>query len=195
VTPDEIKRLYDNIVRITQVTFDEETYQRIKFMIDDLGDMLFMCPVSDRDDRGFDKPGGLMAHMVSVTSHARKLAPILAPDETPESIIKVALFHDIGRVGDPAPNRRIPYYLPEMDAWRREKLGKSYKYNEELPKMTHSARSLYVLSNYGISLTMHEWIAIQTAYGYGLEENRFYIGDDRQLTLLLQTAVRRAVLG
>ena len=177
--PEEVKRLYDNIVKITQLTYDEETYQTIKFMIDDLGDMLFMCPASDRDDRGFDVPGGLMAHMVSVASHARK----------------VALFHDIGRVGDPAPSRRTPYYLPEEDSWRREKLGKSYKYNDALPKMAHSARSLYVLSNYGISLTMHEWIAIQTAYGYGLEENRFYIGDDRQLTLLLQTAVRRAMLG
>lgn len=193
--PEEVKRLYDNIVKITQLTYDEETYQTIKFMIDDLGDMLFMCPASDRDDRGFDVPGGLMAHMVSVASHARKLAPHLAPDEDMGSIIKVALFHDIGRVGDPAPSRRTPYYLPEEDSWRREKLGKSYKYNDALPKMAHSARSLYVLSNYGISLTMHEWIAIQTAYGYGLEENRFYIGDDRQLTLLLQTAVRRAMLG
>ena len=73
-------------------------------------------------------------------------------------------------------------------------MGKNFKYNDALPKMTHSARSLYVLSNYGIGLNMHEWIAIQTAYGYGLEENRFYIGDDRQLTLLLQTAVRRAML-
>jgi hypothetical protein len=195
VKPEEVKRLYDNIVKITQLTYDEETYQTIKFMIDDLGDMLFMCPASDRDDRGFDVPGGLMAHMVSVASHARKLAPHLAPDEDMGSIIKVALFHDIGRVGDPAPSRRTPYYLPEEDSWRREKLGKSYKYNDALPKMAHSARSLYVLSNYGISLTMHEWIAIQTAYGYGLEENRFYIGDDRQLTLLLQTAVRRAMLG
>ena len=193
--PEEVKRLYDNIVKITQLTYDEETYQTIKFMIDDLGDMLFMCPASDRDDRGFDVPGGLMAHMVSVASHARKLAPHLAPEEDMGSIIKVALFHDIGRVGDPAPSRRTPYYLPEEDSWRREKLGKSYKYNDALPKMAHSARSLYVLSNYGISLTMHEWIAIQTAYGYGLEENRFYIGDDRQLTLLLQTAVRRAMLG
>jgi hypothetical protein len=195
VKPEEVKRLYDNIVKITQLTYDEQTYQTIKFMIDDLGDMLFMCPASDRDDRGFDVPGGLMAHMVSVASHARKLAPHLAPDEDMGSIIKVALFHDIGRVGDPAPSHRTPYYLPEEDSWRREKLGKSYKYNDALPKMAHSARSLYVLSNYGISLTMHEWIAIQTAYGYGLEENRFYIGDDRQLTLLLQTAVRRAMLG
>ena len=192
--PEEIKRLYDNVVKIIQVSCDEETYQSIKFMVDDLGDMLFMCPASDRDDRGFDVPGGLLAHMVSVVSHARKLAPLLAPDESLESIVKVALFHDIGRVGDPAPGRRIPYYLPEEDSWRREKLGKNFKYNEALPKMTHSARTLYVLSNYGISLTMHEWIAIQTAYGYGLEENRFYIGDDRQLTLLLQTAIRRAML-
>ena len=192
--PEEVKRLYDNVVKICQVSFDEDEYQRIKFMIDDMGDMLFMCPASDRDDRGFDVPGGLLAHMVSVVSHARKLAPILAPDESVASIVKVALFHDIGRVGDPAPARRIPYYLPEEDSWRREKLGKNFKYNDALPKMTHSARSLYVLSNYGIGLNMHEWIAIQTAYGYGLEENRFYIGDDRQLTLLLQTAVRRAML-
>jgi len=194
VRPEEVKRLYDNVVKICQVSFDEDVYQDVKFMIDDLGDMLFMCPASDRDNRGFDVPGGLLAHMVSVASHARKLAPILAPDEDLASIVKVALFHDIGRVGDPSPNRRIPYYLPEEDAWRREKLGKNFKYNEALPKMTHSARSLYVLSNYGITLRMHEWIAVQTAYGYGLEENRFYIGDDRQLTLLLHTAIRRAML-
>jgi hypothetical protein len=192
VTAEEMKRAYDGICRVINATFDGDERERANNMISDLGEQLYMSPASDRDDSGYAFPGGLLAYMATSLSHTRRLAPILAPDESPQSIVKVALFHDIGRVGD--PKTREPYYIPESDAWKRDKLGKYFRYNERLPKMTHSSRSLYVLSHYSVPLTMGEWIAIQTAHGYGLEENRFYIGDDSRLALLTQTAVRSALI-
>ena len=192
MTPEEVSRHHDNLLRVVRGAFDGQDREAILRMVDDLGEMLVMCPASDRVDSGYATPGGLLAYMHLVMKGARQLAPTLAPDEDVTSIIKVALFHDIGRVGD--PRRRVPYYVPETDSWKRDKLGKGYRYNEELQKMTHSSRSLYVLSCYGVPLTMHEWVAIQTAHGYGLEENRFYIGDDNPLVLLTQTSVRWALL-
>lgn len=192
MTPEEIKRSLDGINRIIAATFEEEDVTRIAAMMEDLSEQLYMSPASERADSGYSMPGGLLLYMMSTLGHARKLAPILAPEETSQSIIKVALFHDIGRVGD--PKTREPYYVPEADGWKREKLGKNFRYNDRIRKMTHSSRSLYVLSHYGIVLTMSEWIAIQTAHGYSLEENRFYIGDDSPLALLTQTAVRRSLL-
>lgn len=190
MTPEDMQRAYNNIVKIVQA-FDDGRSESCLAMIDDLGDQLITCPASDRDDRGLAVPGGLMAHMLMVANKARRLAPVLAPDVSATSLMVVSLFHDIGRVGD--PSRRMSYYIPEEDAWRREKLGKNYRYNEQFPKMAHSARSLFVLSHYAVKLTVEEWIAIQTCYGFGLEENRFYVGDDRPLTVALQTAVRAAM--
>lgn len=192
MTADELKRAYDSICKVINATFEGEELERSMFMVNDLGEQLYLSPASDRDDSGFAFPGGLLAYMATTLGHARRLAAILAPNENPQSIVKVALFHDIGRIGD--PKEREPYYIPETDAWKRDKLGKHFRYNDRLPKMTHSSRSLYVLSHYGIPLAMSEWIAIQTAHGYGLEENRFYIGDDSRLALLTQTAVRSALL-
>jgi predicted HD phosphohydrolase len=192
VTAEEMKRAHDGICKVINATFEDDERRLISSMISDLGEQLYMSPASDRGDSGYAMAGGLLAYMATALNHARRLAPILAPDESPQSIVKVALFHDIGRVGDPKTHE--PYYVPEADSWKREKLGKNYRYNERLPKMTHSSRSLYVLSHYGVPLSMGEWIAIQTAHGYGLEENRFYIGDDCQLVLITQTAVRGALL-
>ncbi len=192
MSPDEISRAHEGLLRIAATGLQDSEGRAVKRMIEDLGDLLYLSPASDRIDSGFAMPGGLMAYMLTSFGYAKKLSSSLAPDVPAASVVKAVLFHDIGRVGD--PRTRSPYYLPEEDGWRRDKLGKAYKYNESLPKMTHSSRSLYVLSHYGVQLSIEEWIAIQTAHGYGLEENRFYAGDDSQLSLIVQTSARRAML-
>ena len=99
-------------------------------------------------------------------------------------IIKVGLFHDIGRVGDLEDNLLI-----EQDSkWHREKLGQMFKYNEEVEKMSISHRSLWVLQSFGVELTREEWVAIQVAQGNHFEENRFYVGSTPSLGIIVQQA-------
>ena len=61
-----------------------------------------------------------------------------------------------------------------------------YKFNEKTSKMSVSHRTLYLLQSFGMTLTSEEWIAIQLAGGSHFEENRFYVGSEPTLALLLQ---------
>ena len=80
------------------------------------------------------------------------------------------------------------YFIDQDSDWHREKLGQMYKYNEDLNKMSVSHRTLFLLQHFGIELAKDEWLAIQLAQGSHFEENRFYVGHEPTLALLLQQA-------
>jgi hypothetical protein len=155
-------------------------------LVDDLGERLAICPGHDRREKTTAKPGGLIEHSLNVVKTMRALEGAATFGVDPESMLIVGLFHDIGRVGDMTTD----YYLPQTSDWHRDKAGILYVYNPELPKMPHSHRSLSLLQAAGVSLTPDEWIAIATAQGPSLDENKFYIGGETPLTLLTQTSVR-----
>ena len=100
----------------------------------------------------------------------------------PETIFKVSLLHDIGRVGD----EETDLFILQDSDWHREKLGQNYKYNESLEKMSITHRSLYLLQKFGVDLSREEWIAIQISGGSHFEENRFYVGSEPSVAILLQ---------
>ena len=100
------------------------------------------------------------------------------------SILKVGLFHDIGKVGSTDED----YFISQDSEWHREKLGQMFKFNENLNRMSVSHRSLCLLQEFGVSLTPEEWIAIQIAPGSHFEENRFYVGHEPTLGVALQIA-------
>jgi hypothetical protein len=155
-------------------------------LVDDLGERLVICPGHDRREKTTAKPGGLIEHSLNVVKTMRALEGAAVFGVDPESMLIVGLFHDIGRVGDTTTD----YYLPQTSDWHRDKAGILYVYNPALPKMPHSHRSLSLLQAAGVSLTTDEWIAIATAQGPSLDENKFYIGGETPLTLLTQTSVR-----
>lgn len=155
-------------------------------LVDDLGERLVICPGHDRREKTTAKPGGLIEHSLNVVKTMRALEGAATFGVDPESMLIAGLFHDIGRVGDMTTD----YYLPQTSDWHRDKAGILYVYNPALPKMPHSHRSLTLLQAAGVSLTTDEWIAIATAQGPSLDENKFYIGGESPLTLLTQTAVR-----
>ena len=155
-------------------------------LVDDLGERLVICPGHDRREKTTAKPGGLIEHSLNVVKTMRALEGAAVFGVDPESMLIVGLFHDIGRVGDMTTD----YYLPQTSDWHRDKEGILYVYNPALPKMPHSHRSLSLLQAAGVSLTTDEWIAIATAQGPSLDENKFYIGGETPLTLLTQTSVR-----
>lgn len=155
-------------------------------LVDDLGERLAICPGHDRREKTTAKPGGLIEHSLNVVKTMRALEVAATFGVDPESMLIAGLFHDIGRVGDMTTD----YYLPQTSDWHRDKAGILYVYNPALPKMPHSHRSLTLLQAAGVTLTSDEWIAIATAQGPSLDENKFYIGGESPLTLLTQTAVR-----
>ena len=156
--------------------------ENITMMVDAIGERLAICPVGRSESEAGSYPGGLVEHSLKVASTMRKLNESLGFNLPMQSILKVSLLHDIGRVGDETHDLLI-----EQDSdWHREKLGQNYKFNEDLPKMSVSHRTLYLLQKFGIHLTRDEWVAIQISGGSHFEENRFYVGSEPSLAILLQ---------
>ena len=161
----------------------------INELLDSLGERLIMCPASPREEQYGCYPGGLIEHAMEVASLMRSLSDVYGMDVPIASIIKVGLLHEIGKVGDLS----IPYYVDQDSDWHRDKLGQLYKYNENLNKMSISHRTLFLFQHFGIQLTQDEWLSIQLASGSHFEENRFYVGSEPPLALILQQA-KQAVI-
>ena len=151
-------------------------------LLDDLGERLVMCPSSSREDQYGAYPGGMIEHVLKACAMMRTLNKSLDLDLSVASVLKVGLLHDLGKVGDLEKD----YFVNQDSDWHREKLGQFYKYNDELNKMSVSHRTLYLLQHFGVELTNDEWLAIQLAQGSHFEENRFYVGHEPSLALLLQ---------
>ncbi len=176
-----------------QVRSNWETYESLcgkaaRHGMDDLlstlGERLAVCPASPRQSQPGPYPGGLVEHSLRVTSNMRKLATAYETDIDVKSILTVGLLHDLGKVGD----LENDFYVEQDSAWHQEKLGQFYKYNEDLSKMSITHQTLFLLQHFGVTLTRDEWIAIQLSGGSHFEENRFYVGSEPTLALILQQA-------
>jgi hypothetical protein len=163
--------------------------QSIENFIENFGERIATCPSHNLVKRTTSSPGGLVEHALTTFKIARKLVETSGININQESLAIVCLLHEIGKIGDEEKD----YFVAQDSSWHRER-GQVYTYNPDLPKMTHAHRTLYLLQTNGIKLTMDEWIAILTQHGTASEENRFYSGCENNLAVVLQSAVRLAVM-
>ena len=175
---DKIKSNWEKYEKLCGRLCDDNINDLIEF----LGERILMCPASMRDSEYNSAPGGLIEHALTVAFTMRSINDALDLNIPINSILKVGLLHEIGKVGD----ENHDCFVEQDSDWHREKLGQNYKYNEEIPKMSISHRTLYLLQQFGVKLTRGEWVAIQIAGGSHFEENRFYVGSESTLALLLQ---------
>ncbi len=153
-------------------------------LLESLGERLVMTPSAPKLDQSGAYPGGMVEHALAVTACMRTINKSQNLKVPVTSILKVGLLHDIGKVGD----LENDLFVEQDSEWHREKLGQMYKYNESLEKMSVSHRTLFLLQHFGVSLTQEEWVAVQLAQGSHFEENRFYVGSEPTLALILQQA-------
>lgn len=157
----------------------------VEALIEGLGKRLIMCPGSIYSNQRWSYAGGLIEQSIFITLKMKALKTALDVDVSTESILITGLLHNIGMVGE--PDNGLDYLLPQESSWHRER-GHLYRYNENLPKMPISHRSLHILQHYGIKLSLNEWVAIATAAGPAREENKFYVGAEPHLSLILSQA-------
>lgn len=143
-------------------------------MLDELDERLCLCPASAKRDYHNAFPGGLVAHSLSVLNGVVSLNKAYGWGLRRESMIIGALFHDIGKVGMPGKGADNDFYLLQTDAWRVEKMGEEYKYNDKVAYMTTPDRSVFLMQHYGVQLTAEEWLSIKLNDGFVLQENKPY---------------------
>lgn len=158
--------------------------RNIDAMLEALGQRLAECPFAPRTEQPGCYTGGLIDMTLKVTATMRKLNETLDSKIPTPSVLKVGLFHDLGKIGD----LEQAHFLEQDSDWHREKLGQLYKYNESMPKMGYAHRGLWLLQHFGVALSRDEWEAIYLSGGLHLEENRFYAGSKSSLTKILSAA-------
>ncbi len=181
--PEKIVHQYQKFLSVLEKVLLPENFKAFEKISEDIGERLAIAPRGLTEQTG-GKPGALIDFSIATASAAKKISGHYDIDV--KSAIKVALLHELGKVGCAQQD----LFLPQDSDWHREKLGQNYKYNPESRKMTVAHRTLSLLSKYKISLTTDEFIALQTSQGLHLEENRFY-GSELQfnpLVCILQSA-------
>ena len=158
--------------------------ENINTMIGALENRLVMCPFSHKSDEAGCYPGGLIENAISVTHTMNKLNKLYKFNFSKSSILKVGLFHELGKIGD----LENSLFIDQDSDWHRSKLGQNYKFNENIQKMSTSHRTLFLLQYFNVRLEEDEWIAIQIAQGNHFEENRFYVNSEPDIGMLIQHA-------
>lgn len=118
-----------------------------------LGQDFIKAPASTSENLHNAFEGGLIDHLLKVTSYAVKFNNTLSESEkvNQTSLIKVCLLHQIGKT---------KLYVPNESEWHRKNLGKNYNFNEDLLSMRVSDRSIFYAVSNGVTFTEEEYQAI-----------------------------------
>jgi hypothetical protein len=136
---------------------------------------MIMAPASGRPTFHNAFPGGYVDHVNRVVHCALKCKALwqemgAAIDFTDEELVFTALNHDLGKIGAEGK----PYYLPQTDKWRQDKLGELYTHNSDLSYMLIQDRSLFTLQQNGIQVNEKEYLAIKLHDGLYDDVNKPY---------------------
>lgn len=127
--------------------------------------------------------GGLVVHSLNVYNTIKKLSDALNSGINDESLVIVALLHDLGKMGDFGK----PNYVPNILKSGELSSSKPFKTNTELLSVPHEVRSVSIARRY-IRLTEQEEFAILMHNGlYGSFKYELQ-GKETPLYLLLHDA-------
>lgn len=116
-------------------------------------DELINAPAAPTADSGVAYEGAVLFHTIMVWHFANKLLPIYNTIShiNVESLAKVIVLHQIGKVG---------MFTPNTDDWQIKKLGKIYSFTETGVCLKFGERSKLLCGNAGVIFTPEEYEAM-----------------------------------
>jgi hypothetical protein len=138
---------------------------------------IILMPASHKKEYHSAFPGGYIDHVNRVVTCALGQHNLWSQEGcdtstyTLEELIFSAINHDLGKMGDDENEA----YIPQTDAWRKDKLGEDYTFNDKLAFASVPDRGLFLLQDFGIKYTFNEMVAIQTHDGLYDEGNKKYL--------------------
>lgn len=177
ITPEKINENWETILKIINETFNGKRKDKLLKLFNDNETRLSIIPASSNIKYYRCYPGGLVDHILTVLNISKDLVGVYSKygkvDFTSEELFFVVLTYGIGKMGD----LENDYFIKTNEQWKIKR-GFQYDYNEELPYMHVSLRSLFILQEYGIKLTENEYFAIYLYDGLFSEKNKSYIMND-----------------
>lgn len=176
-TEAELKQNYDKFLAIVNKYFTGERLEKLLFMYsdDELGGNLMVSPASGNKNYHNAYEGGYIDHIFNVCKNALKMKKTFEEaggvcDFTEEELLFVAIHHDLGKLG----TKEELHYAPNDSKWHIENRGELYKRNEKNSFMAITDRTLFTLSQYGITLNENEYFGIKLTDGLYDEDNEKY---------------------
>jgi hypothetical protein len=175
LTAEQIQKNWDKHLKIVDTFITGERKEKLKALYVSLADTMVMAPASGKPSYHNAFPGGYIDHVNRVVHCALKTKALWEEmgsiiDFTDEELVFAALNHDLGKIG----TGEQPYYLPQTDKWRQDKLGEIYTHNKDLSYMLIQDRSLFTLQQNQIPVSEKEFLAIKLHDGLYDDVNKPY---------------------
>lgn len=178
VTDEHKDAQYARLISLIKETFGEDSPRTTALlkMYSDFEDLVKWAPASGKVHYHNAYEGGYLDHVLLVADIAIKQATIYKQfggkiNFTKEELIFAALHHDLGKLGD----EEGPYYTPESSDWHRKNQNSRYRSNKEITYLTVFDRTMYLLSQYGVTFTKNELLGIRLADGLYMDANKPYL--------------------
>ena len=180
LTTKQIQNNWKKLIQLIDDTFvdteDNERHTKLREMYDYFEDRMVIAPASGKEHYHNAFVGGYVEHVLHVIDCAIKLKKVWEEcnaniNFTDEELIFAAMHHDLGKVGD----MENDYYIPNESDWHRKNQGKIYTNNPDLKFMTPPDRGIWILNQYGITMTQNEYIGIKLTDGMYDEGNIQYL--------------------
>jgi hypothetical protein len=176
-TAQQIQSNWDTFLSNIDAYISEPRRSQLKEFYNKYQERIVLMPAAHKKDYHSAFPGGYVDHVNRVVKGALALSDVweaFGADMstfTKEELVFSAINHDLGKMGD----EENESYVPQTDAWRRDKLGEDYMFNTKLPFASVPDRSLFLLQSNGIQYSFNEMVAIQTHDGLYDEANKKYL--------------------
>ena len=177
LTEEQVVKNWEDLMEVINKKMIGERRQKLLAMYEGFQERMMLAPASGIEHFHNCFAGGYVDHVLRVIKCSEMLYG--SWDEmgadmsgyTFEELMFCALNHDLGKVGD-IDNE---YYVPNPSEWHRKNQGKIYDPNPNIQHMTVPHRSIWLLSNYGITFSQNEMIGILTHDGVYDSANDSYL--------------------
>jgi len=175
LTAEQIQENWIALLNLIKDTFEGERLEKLLKMYEYFEERMIVAPASGKEHYHNAHVGGYVEHVIHVTDLAVKLRKMWEAegatiDFTEEEVIFAALHHDLGKVGDMDND----YYVPQDSEWHRKNRGEIFTHNGQLSYMTVTDRAIFLLNQFGITMSENEYIGLRLTDGLYEEANKNY---------------------
>ena len=197
LSAEQIKNNWDKLINIISETFSGDRKEKLLKMYSHFQDRMIMAPASGTAHFHLCTPGGYVQHILNIIHYSKLFYEIwkdngaYVDDYTVEELVFAAMHHDLGKVGDIDEDN----YLPNPSEWHIKNQGKTYIANPDLKFMTPPDRGIWILNQFGISMTQNEFLGIKLTDGMYDEGNIQYLksySNDKKLKSNMQHILHQA---
>ena len=177
-TNEQLEQNYNKFLEALKKTFSGERLEKLLHMysMEELGPNLMLSPASGNINYHNAYEGGYIDHVMNVARNSIRMMKLYQEaggliDFTQEELLFSAFHHGLGKLG----TKGQLHYLTQTSEWHIKNRGEVYTSNTEVSFMTHTDRTFFLLSQYGIQYNEKEFFGIKLTDGIYDEDNMKYL--------------------